>query len=148
MKPYTHELDSLMAARGLVPIWAQAQHGSTPTRIARALRALGLPVHFQKSRGVTTPPLGGRRTTELSLWTNTEGQLAAAIVVKAVRILSKLHMMTEDRFALGRVAERLHAHPEVLAELRVAYSLDAPEPVLEMILWPIKDAFIPVEPKP
>jgi hypothetical protein len=146
MKPYTHNVVAELATRGLVPIFAQAQHGSTPLRLARALKAFGLPARLQKSRGATTPMLGGRRTTELTLFTSVEGRNTAALVVKAVRLLAKLHMVTEDRFTLGRVAERLHAEPELLAVFRAAYNLDADETTLEMILWPIKDSILPVPP--
>jgi hypothetical protein len=135
-----------MAGRGLAPVFAEAQFNTSACRLARALKAFALPAEIRKSDGRATALNHGPAQKEVLLWTNTEGHAIAALVVKVARILGKLHMVTEDRFALGRVAERLHAYPDVLTELRVAYNLDAPEHVLEMIVWPIKDAILPVPP--
>jgi hypothetical protein len=142
----TTEVAKEMAARGLVPVFPEAQHNSSAGRLARALKAFDLPVSIRKSDGRAGAATHGPAQKEVLLWTNTEGQQIAALTVKAVRILAKLHMVSEDRFALGRVAERLCAEPEVLTAFRVAFNLDADESTLEMILWPIKDAILPAPP--
>ncbi len=129
-----------MQAGGWRPIFAETQLGTTPTRVARALKATGHPVHIRKAKGGGATGVG--RRAQLSLWTTVEGCEVARIVAKATELLARSHNVAPDRFALARVAEAIHAVPGLLAELRAAYNLDAPENTLEMMLWPIRETVL------